>query len=332
MINFCTLFDSNYMSRGLAMYHSLLRNCENVQLYIVCLDQKLYNSLQQLHLEKVVLIQLQTVEEKYPELSIAKNNRTYVEYIFTLSPLMALYVFQVYEEVNLLTTLDADIYFFSDPSVLIDESYSISITSHNFKKNFHKYIVYGKYNVSFQTFKRDAVGLYCLKKWKIECIDLCYDIFQDDKFADQKYLDIWIAEHANLHEYDARSGVAPWNIIDSHVRVEGDNIYVNRQKLIYYHFHGMRNITESVYSIGLTDYRVGHRKNIVKYIYLPYIQELSKNIFIPNNNIVRRMQLRFGKFIYLIFLADLYYFRNDKLCRIYNLNIFRRIYSYLKSI
>ena len=91
MLNFCTLFDSNYLTRGLAMYYSLIKHCPDSNLFIVCLDDKLYDYLNRAQLNKITIIQLCEVEAHFPDLAIAKQNRTYVEYIFTLSPAIALY-------------------------------------------------------------------------------------------------------------------------------------------------------------------------------------------------------------------------------------------------
>ena len=122
MLNFCTLFDSNYLSRGLAMYKSLIRYCPTANLYIICLDDKLYNYLDQENYPNIIPFSLKEVEASFDELQIAKQNRTYVEYIFTLSPIIALFIFKRFPHLKMVTTLDADIYFFSDPSVLFHDS------------------------------------------------------------------------------------------------------------------------------------------------------------------------------------------------------------------
>ncbi len=38
MINFCTLFDSNYLTRGLALNESLATVCPSYHLYVVAFD------------------------------------------------------------------------------------------------------------------------------------------------------------------------------------------------------------------------------------------------------------------------------------------------------
>ena len=45
-MNYCTYFDKNYLSRGLALYNSLLRNHKlKFHLYIVAFDKFTYNFL-----------------------------------------------------------------------------------------------------------------------------------------------------------------------------------------------------------------------------------------------------------------------------------------------
>ena len=38
MFHFTTLFDKNYLSRGLVLYDSLKKNCDSFVLYVLCLD------------------------------------------------------------------------------------------------------------------------------------------------------------------------------------------------------------------------------------------------------------------------------------------------------
>ena len=58
MINFCTLYDSNYSARGLAMYESLVRHCPSFHLYIFAFDDILASTLKKMSLKDVTVITL----------------------------------------------------------------------------------------------------------------------------------------------------------------------------------------------------------------------------------------------------------------------------------
>ena len=46
MLNFVTLFNSNYLSRGLVMYQSLLKHCPHFHLYVIAFDDITFDYLQ----------------------------------------------------------------------------------------------------------------------------------------------------------------------------------------------------------------------------------------------------------------------------------------------
>ena len=56
MYSYCTLFDSNYLTRGLAMYESLKKYSDNFHLYIFSFDDKSHELLKKLNLEFVTVI------------------------------------------------------------------------------------------------------------------------------------------------------------------------------------------------------------------------------------------------------------------------------------
>ena len=62
--HFCTLFDSAYLSRGLAMYESLSAHCFDFVLYIITFDDQSQNILSMLNLKNVVLIPYSIFEDK----------------------------------------------------------------------------------------------------------------------------------------------------------------------------------------------------------------------------------------------------------------------------
>ena len=71
MMTFCTLFDSTYMSRGMAMYRSLCRQCNNFHLYIFAFDDYCYNFFSSNDFEHVTVISLQEFEDQ--RLLVAKK-------------------------------------------------------------------------------------------------------------------------------------------------------------------------------------------------------------------------------------------------------------------
>ena len=56
MTNLCTLFDYNYMDRGIALYQSLKKYAADFRLYILCMDQMTYDTLNFLLLKRLFRI------------------------------------------------------------------------------------------------------------------------------------------------------------------------------------------------------------------------------------------------------------------------------------
>jgi hypothetical protein len=192
VLYFATYFDSNYLNRGIVLFNSLCRHSSlPVQLFILALDDQTVDHYTQHPDERITVISLARLEDHFPELASAKNNRNIVEYYFTLSPFLPLYILDVYDHIDRITTLDADICFYSDVATIFKEytPASILITAHRFPDKLKALEIYGLYNVSFQSFKNDAHARACLEDWKIKCADWCYDRWDESgqRFADQKY-------------------------------------------------------------------------------------------------------------------------------------------------
>ena len=79
--NFCTLFDSYYLTRGLVLYESLLKNCNDFHLYIFAFDSKTFEILKKKNLEYVTVIPLSEFEDE--DLLQVKSTRTIAEYCWT---------------------------------------------------------------------------------------------------------------------------------------------------------------------------------------------------------------------------------------------------------
>ena len=62
MRQYCTLFDRNYIVRGLALYRSLLRHCGEFTLHVLCLDSATLQALGSLSLPGMALIGVESLE------------------------------------------------------------------------------------------------------------------------------------------------------------------------------------------------------------------------------------------------------------------------------
>lgn len=255
MHNFCTLFDSYYLSRGIAMYRSLKKNCPDFHLYIFPFDAKALEILTQLSLDHVTLISLEEFENE--DLLGVKKSRTKGEYCWTCTSSTIYYCLTKFD-LPICTYIDADLFFYSDPDVLIKElgESSVLITEHRYTKEYDQSKTNGIYCVQFISFKNDESGMKALTWWRDRCIEWCFNRLEDGKFGDQKYLDDWTTRFEGVHVLrHLGGGVAPWNV--QQYRIEQDNFknwITNKnevtQELVFFHFHWVRFLKNNKVDLG----------------------------------------------------------------------------------
>lgn len=279
MYHFCTFFDRHFLNRGLALYCSLRRHCPSFRLFVLCMDTVSYDSLSRLDLPNVQLIALKDFEKKDDALLIAKRNRTRIEYYFTCTPSLPLYILNNHPEVDIITYLDADLFFFADPAPLYHEftGHSIAIIPHRFPPKQRSKERRGIYNVGYLSFKRDQNALTCLQWWKNKCIEWCYDRVENNRYADQKYLDDWpVRFHGVVEIQNKGANVAPWNLSSYTISNDKNGVRVDGQPLIFFHFHRFRQINRWLYDPNLALYKVKPSKTIKQGIVKPYIHALAE--------------------------------------------------------
>lgn len=294
--NFCTLFNTQFLSRGLAMYKSLQDHCPNFHLYIYAFDEYVATFFNDLMHPNVTIIKLADFED--PALFNVKATRTATEYYWTCTPSV---IKHSIEHFNLdhCTYLDADLYFFANPQILIDEipkDKSVMITEHRYTPRFDQSSTSGKYCVQFIYFKNDPHGKAVLNWWREACIEWCFNRVEDNKFGDQRYLDDWTTRFTNVHELEhLGGGVAPWNIERYRMILNDRTIHLQDIKtkkefmLVFYHFHSLRYFVKS--QIQIANHRYIIESWIVDNIYKPYIKKLStmeKQCLAYNKNILPR--------------------------------------------
>jgi hypothetical protein len=209
----------------------------------------------------------------------AKQNRTLIEYYFTCSPSLPLFILDNYHEVDLITYLDADLFFFGDPAPIYDElgDRSIGIIGHRFPPSLVGLEQFGVYNVGWLSFRRSAQALACLRWWRERCLEWCFDRCEDGRFADQKYLDDWPERFQGVAVLQHKgANLAPWNLARYTLSTHADDVLVDEQPLIFFHFHRLRQLEGWIYDPRLTDYKTKASTVVRRRIYAPYIRTLAE--------------------------------------------------------
>jgi len=322
---YCTLFDSNYFSFGTTLYDSIKALNEDFVLYVLCLDNDVSIKLQ--GNPQIETIQLLELESYFPELIIAKANRGSVPYLFTLSPFLPLYLIQKFN-LPFIASLDADLCFYSSTDSIFNllNKYSILITPHKFSSNLSHLNLnrFGKFNVSFQVFKNNQIGVQCLSKWASDCLEWCEDYLDEekDRLADQKYLDKW----ESLFPGEVYSlvnpgcGVAVWNLNDHIFSFFDEKIQINGFPLIYYHFESFRFKNSWFFTNGFFQYQVDLSRNpLILHLYSSYFLSLKgrlNSISKVKNKLIRYESNRYSvirtainqKTFFIRFINKIYFF------------------------
>lgn len=279
MINFCTLFDSNYLTRGLALNESLTGVCPSYHLYVIAFDNNCYEYLQKARLPNLTPILLQDFEDE--KLLAIKSSRSAAEYCWTCTPSVILYCLAKFD-LPACTYIDADMLFYHDPKILLDEmgDRSVLISEHRYTKEYDRAAAAnGIYCVQFMCFKNDDNGRTALLWWRDRCLEWCYARLEDGKFGDQKYLDDWPVRFEGIHVMQHHGGgLAPWNIQQYLFTCEGNELFTSYLKtgqsypVIFFHFHGLKFYTNRMASCSGTLYEID--RNVKERVYLPYLKKL----------------------------------------------------------
>jgi hypothetical protein len=307
MYYFCTYFDHNFLAHGLALYQSLKQNCPAFKLWVLCLDAEAYTVLSQRNLPEVQPVAIEAFERGDAALLKAKQNRSVVEYYFTCTPSLPLFVLKRHSEVDLITYIDADLFFFADPTPLYAEmeGRSIAIIGHRFSTHLRHLETHGVYNVGWLSFRRDQHGMACLQWWRERCLEWCYDRFEMGRYADQKYLDEWPQRFEQVAVLDHKgANLAPYNLANYKLQLIKGQICVDGQHLIFYHFHALKQMKKWLFDSNLASYKVFPSDLVRQHIYAPYIRTMlgasSRTVFKglrdigPHNSRLKEF-LRIGK-------------------------------------
>lgn len=287
MINFCTLFDSNYLDKVLALYHSLMTVKTDFKLYAQCMDDISADILNKMNLDRMVISYPEEFEDEI--LKKLKKERSKAEYCWTCTAASIEYFMKKYNLIEC-TYIDADLYFFENPECLFKEIHDaqadISIIEHRFSIETEETQRSGRYCVEFNYFNNSENAMKALKWWKESCFEWCYHKYEPakdgkpERYGDQKYLEQFPVLFENVHILKhLGAGVAPWNLSQYKLADNsGDKILLRHLKkrqdtaLVFYHFQNLKYISHRYVNINSQS----KRKELKNAIYIPYLGVLEE--------------------------------------------------------
>lgn len=284
MNTYCTLFDSNYLDKGIVLYNSLEKvEIAGFKLYVFAFDDLCYDILIKEKQKNLIVINLKDFETS--ELLKVKDERSRAEYCWTCTPFIIKHVLEKYKE-DICTYIDADMMFFSSPSFIFEKmranNCSVIITPHYFsdkRKDQKRMNHVGKYCVEFNTFVNNEEGLTVLNWWAQQCLKWCYyaPSKKSEWYGDQKYLNVFQQKFNGVFVCEERgAGLAPWNSWQYSFEEKQETVMMRCKvdnkiyPLVFCHFAGVSFPTEHLINAfsGISD------KMLHKQIYDVYINEL----------------------------------------------------------
>jgi len=279
--HYCTYFDRNYLTRGLALIDSLRRTeSSDWLIFVVCMDEMTQVVMRRLALPNVRLIPLHDIEYRDDALLSVKPSRSLVEYYWTLTPTIILRLLERHPGIDMLTYVDADLYFFSSPQPLFDESRGGSILIHEHRFSYrqrHLATHNGRFNVGLLSFRRDGNSLTALRWWRERCLEWCFVRYEQGKMGDQLYLNDWPDRFARVIVLrHIGGGVGPWNHDQYTIRPSGNGqVQINELPLIFYHFHSFKLAgLEAALPVAHAHYPL--TLDLLRYCVVPYADALGR--------------------------------------------------------
>lgn len=219
----------------------------NFRFFVLCVDNETYRLLKKLKWKNITVFR----DKEFGEDILAlKKERRIHEYCWTLKALFLELVLKKYPDVTRVTYMDSDLYFWNDPEMIFNKQPDCSVLlsreekykpewNLNFIKRAKEFT--GEYNAGFISFKRDEMGIACLRWWKEQTLEACRIDPLKGIFGDQKYLNEMPRAFSNICDITTSGvNIGPWDYRKYTFTEKNDQVYINQIPLIFFHFSGVR--------------------------------------------------------------------------------------------
>jgi len=279
---FCTLFNIRYASRGLAMLESLVRVRRGADddILVLALDGETAQLLRDLSLGRWRVIQLPELGDA--ELMKVKETRPFREFCWTTTPALCFALVRDSAPGDRVVYLDADMLFFRDPQLLLDElepDGAILIHEHRYSPDCMIWLPRsGRFNVGLVGFQVGPEAEACVTLWREQVIAQCEVDLAKGHCGDQGYLDEWPALYPHLRIMrHIGGGVAPWNIAQYRLDDGPAGPRIDGSDVIFYHYHSLSQIATPGVGLVAVMPAASHyplTDDMRRLLYRPYVRAL----------------------------------------------------------
>jgi hypothetical protein len=270
MRSYCTLFDKNYLYQGVALHDSLVATTDDFKLYALAMDDEAFAMLSRLARASLVPLRLDVLLTE--EVRAVRSRTTHGQFCWVSQPLVCQYLLDQLG-LDMVTYLEADSYFFSDPEALFQElgPDSVSLVPHNFSPGLDNTGTAGRFCVQFNAFRNDARARAVLSHWRDA--NFRYDKSAPRLYPGQTCIDTWPERFPGVRPITHRgAGVAPWNVRGCRLGNSGGAPTIDDVPVVFYHYHQYGRLLSGAHELG--SYPM--TRDVVDAFYRPYVEALRK--------------------------------------------------------
>lgn len=277
--HFSTVASAFYFYKSIVLYNTLKHHTKDFTLHVLCMDDEAYHLFKKTKYENIIPIHLSEIEDSM--LKKARNDRSYHEYCWTVKSAMLHYVMNNNKSAEYYGHLDADLCMFDDIGKLYSEAPEapLYLTDHNNSKKFlYTYNLTGRFNTGFVGCRNCPEAFCAVNWWREKSIEWCYNKTDTANrlYGDQRYVERWPEMFQHVHVVRTTgANVAVWNVEDYKVHLIDNTVYINNDRLIFYHFSGLSILGPREYNLSWFQFT---NHNAVEYIYKPYMYLLNQTI------------------------------------------------------
>jgi hypothetical protein len=278
---YATYFDQRYLARGLVMMRSLRRTDPDATIAPLCLDALTFDTVTALNDPNITPVRHEDLLAFEPALR-ACADRPRAAFYATHKPVLPRYVFERWSELQRVTHIDADAWFFGSPEAIFSEApdASILVSPHRYPSDSNWEAYYGRFNAGFISWRNDATARECLSDYWADCFARMEPDETGGRFMNQGYLTVWPERYAGVHVIaHPGANLAPWNVRSHELRMTVDGgvrqVTVDARPLIFFHFSRMFRDADGHWR---TDYlRFGEENLAVALlgVYRPYFEAVE---------------------------------------------------------